>query len=78
MNNTFYFLRHGKTQKDQKVPISKWKLSEIGEDQAGRLAQEGVFNSVDVIFSSTEDKSYETAKPIAEQLGKEIIQLKEK
>ena len=30
MNNTFYFLRHGETRKDNNVPISKWVLSVEG------------------------------------------------
>ncbi len=77
MNNTFYFLRHGETKVDRDVPISKWVLSERGEAQAKQLAQEGVFKDVDLIFSSTEKKAYQTALPIAESLGKEVAKLEE-
>lgn len=77
MNNTFYFLRHGETKKDMDVPISQWKLSEKGEEQARKLAQENIFNGVDIVVASAEEKAYQTAKPIADKLGKEIIQLKE-
>ncbi len=77
MNNTFYFLRHGETNKDRNIPISKWVLSDAGKKQAKSLAEEGVFSDVDIIFSSTEDKAFQTAKPIADSLGKEIIQLEE-
>lgn len=77
MNNTFYFLRHGATQKDKNVPISKWRLSEKGEEQANNLAQQDVFNDIDIIFSSSEEKAYQTAKPIADTLKKEITQIKE-
>ncbi|MCL5438975.1 MAG: phosphoglycerate mutase family protein [Patescibacteria group bacterium] len=77
MNNTFYFLRHGQTKKDSNIPISKWILSDKGESQAKKLAKEGVFNNAEIIFSSTEEKAYQTAKPIADKLGKEIIQLEE-
>lgn len=77
MNNTFYFLRHGQTKRDGSVPISKWVLSYEGEKQVKRLAQVGVFNDVEVIISSTEEKAYRTAKPIADKLGLDIIQVEE-
>ena len=77
MNNTFYFLRHGETKKDSNIPISKWLLSDKGEQQSRKVAQEDVFKNIDIIFSSTEKKAYQTAKPIADKLRKEIIQLEE-
>lgn len=77
MNNTFYFLRHGETKVDKNTPISKWILSETGEAQAKKLAQEGVFKDVDLIFSSTEEKAYKTALPIAESLGKDVTKFAE-
>jgi|SRR3989344_1188212 len=77
MNNTFYFLRHGQTKRDSGVPISKWTLSDKGEEQAKKLAQEGVFKDADLVFSSTEDKAYKTALPTAESLGEEVTRLEE-
>lgn len=77
MNNTFYFLRHGQTKRDSNVPISKWVLSGKGDEQAEKIAQEGVFDNVDLIFSSTEKKTYQTAKPIADKLKKERTQLED-
>ncbi len=77
MNNTFYFLRHGKTKVDNELPISQWVLSDVGEKQAKQLAQEGVFDEVDIVISSSEVKAYQTAKPIADKLRKEVIQSKE-
>ncbi|OGD78435.1 hypothetical protein A2615_03120 [Candidatus Curtissbacteria bacterium RIFOXYD1_FULL_41_36] len=77
MNNTFYFLRHGQTKRDSGVPISKWTLSDKGEEQAKKLAQEGVFDDVDIIVSSTEEKAYRTAQPIADKLGLDIVQAEE-
>ncbi len=75
MNNTFYFLRHGKTKVERERPVSQWVLSDVGEAQARQVAEEDVFDAVDIIFSSTEEKAYQTAKPIADAVGKEIIQL---
>ncbi len=77
MNNTFYFLRHGETKKDKNIPISQWLLSDKGEKQVENLVKLGIFNEIDIIFSSTEEKAYQTAKPVADELGKEIIQLRE-
>lgn len=77
MNNTFYFLQHGQTKREENKPISRWILSDKGESQAKKLAKEGVFNDVEIIFSSTEEKAYQTARPIADTLGKSITQLKE-
>lgn len=77
MNNTFYFLRHKETKRDRNFPISQWKLSEKGKEQARKLAQQDIFDEIDIIFSSSEEKSYQTAKPIADKLKKEIIQIKE-
>lgn len=77
MNNTFYFLRHGQTKRDENKPISKWVLSELGEEQARNLTHEDIFKDIDLIFSSTEEKAYQTAKFIADELGKEITQIEE-
>ncbi len=54
MNNIFIFLRHGATKTDSNVPISRWRLSESGEEQARKLAQQNIFDDVDIIFSSSE------------------------
>lgn len=77
MNNTFYFLRHAETKVDKNTPVSKWVLSEYGEKQAEQRASEGIFDDVDVVFSSAEGKAYQTAKPIADKIGMSITQLKE-
>ena len=77
MNNTFYFLRHGQTNVDRSVSISKWVLSDTGEVQAKQLDKEGIFKDIDLIFSSTEEKAYKTALPIADSLGKDVTKLEE-
>ena len=77
MNNTFYFLRHGETTKDKSIPISRWKLSDKGIEQASELADEQTFQNIDVVFASTEEKAFQSAKPIADSIGKEILQVSE-
>src|SRR3989344_9068519 len=75
MKNTFYFLRHGEAEKDKKLPISKWKLSDMGIKQAIKLANERTFQNIDIVFASTEEKAFQTAKPIADSISKEILQV---
>lgn len=77
MNNTFYLLRHGETKVDGNVPVSRWVLTEKGENQAKQRAEEGIFDEVELIFSSAEEKAYQTAKPIAEKLKKPIERVEE-
>jgi len=71
--STLVFLRHGKTRIDPTTPISQWQLSDAGLAQTRRVAQESVFDDVEVVVSSTEQKAIDTARPFAERLGKEII-----
>lgn len=75
--NTFYFLRHAAVEIIRQLPVSKWKLSEEGRQQAEELAKSTTFDELDIIISSDEDKAYQTAKPIADRLQKEIIRIKE-
>ena len=77
MNNTFYFLRQGKTKVDLEKPISQWVLSEVGAQQAIESAQSGIFDEIEVIIVSGEKKAFQTAKPIADKLKKEIKKVKE-
>lgn len=77
MNNTFYFLRHGHTKVDKNLPVSQWILSVRGEEEARKRAMEGIFDEVELVFSSTEKKAYQTAKPTADSLGKEVVQVEE-
>lgn len=77
MNNTLVLLRHGKTKVDKDVPISQWILSDVGIQQAQAIAQNDYFQDVDVVIVSGEGKAFETAKPLAEKLGKQIMQMPE-
>ncbi|MBI1969840.1 histidine phosphatase family protein [Candidatus Woesearchaeota archaeon] len=76
MDNTFYLLRHAEIKIDKKLPISKWKLSMKGRKQAAALARKNIFEDIDLILSSREEKAYQTAKPLASKLRKRIMKLK--
>ena len=77
MNNAFIFIRHAKTLVDKSVPIEQWILTKEGEQQAQSLAQQTVFDDVDILISSEEQKSSLTLVPLAKKLKKEIIKNKE-
>jgi broad specificity phosphatase PhoE len=77
MNNTLVFLRHAATKKDKEIPVSEWILTEEGKDDALKLIDDEYLLDFDVIITSTEKKAYQTAKPLADKLGKEIRQIKE-
>jgi broad specificity phosphatase PhoE len=73
--NTFYLLRHGEVKVDPNRPASEWSLSEKGKNAVFELVREGVFRKMDAVYSSEEDKSYSTAKIIADSLEKEVWKL---
>jgi len=77
MNNELLFIRHGKTKIDKSIPIADWDLDEKGYEQAKEVVDINEFQDVDVILSSTEKKAFLTVKPLANKLGKEIVQIKE-
>lgn len=71
MSNTLVFLRHGKTKVDKDTPISQWVLSAEGEDQAFDIARHPEFQDVDVIVTSSEEKSYLTVRHLVRKLENE-------
>lgn len=75
MNNKIIFLRHAKTKVDNTLPIADWFLTDDGVKHAKEVSSDPIFDDVDLIFASTERKAVDTAKPITERLGKEIIQV---
>ena len=77
MNNTFFFIRHAKTKVDKSVPIEDWILTSDGQRSAEDLAKTNIFDSVDILISSDEEKAYLTIKPLADKLNKKIIRVKE-
>jgi len=75
MNNKIIFLRHAKTKVDKALPIADWFLTDGGVEHAEEVSSDPIFDNVDLIFASAERKAVDTAKPIAERLNKEIIQV---
>ncbi|MFX0044435.1 MAG: histidine phosphatase family protein [Candidatus Hermodarchaeota archaeon] len=67
-----HLLRHAETKLDPGVPADRWHISEVGAGSAQVLASSGVFDNVDMIVTSAEDKAYETALPIAKRIDADI------
>jgi len=76
MNNELIFIRHAETKIDKEIPIADWVLTEKGDSDAEKLKDVSEFLDVDILISSGEKKAYLTIKPLADKLGKEIIQIK--
>ena len=72
-NNIVMFLRHAETKIDKNIKISHWILTEKGKKDALNISKLDLFNDVDIIISSNEQKAYLTAYPLSVRLHKEII-----
>ncbi|HIH38939.1 histidine phosphatase family protein [Candidatus Woesearchaeota archaeon] len=73
MNNTYYFLRHAATAVDKTKPVSQWVLSEEGKKQAERIAEHNVFQRMDIIICSEEEKAYQTSLFLSKKIEKPVI-----
>ena len=61
----FVLIRHSKTDRDPKVPITRWGLSDEGIELAKELSQDKIIKGLDVIYTSLQTKAIETALLIA-------------
>ncbi|MHA1924799.1 MAG: histidine phosphatase family protein [Candidatus Thorarchaeota archaeon] len=77
MTGLLHLMRHAETTIEHDVPAHKWSLTMEGLRQAEDLASTAIFDSIDSIFSSTEGKALQTARPFADRLGIEIVSYSE-
>jgi len=77
MNNTFYFIRHADKLELKDKPVDEWPLSEKGIKQAQEIADSGKFDEIDLIFTSSLERTYQTAKPISDKIRREITKCPE-
>ncbi|MHA2425530.1 MAG: histidine phosphatase family protein [Candidatus Thorarchaeota archaeon] len=75
MSARIVILRHAETKLDLTTPAENWLLTDEGMKKSQDLADTGVFDNVDRIFTSNEYKTLSTALPIAERLDLEITQI---
>ncbi len=73
--NTYIFLRHGETIKDPTIHPKEWELTSEALTVINEYLYLDIFKQVNYIYSSTENKSVATLKPIAKFLSKEIIEV---
>ncbi len=75
MKNTYIFLRHGETIKDPTIHPKEWKLTPEALTVINKYLDLDIIKQVNYIYSSTENKSVTTLKPIATFLSKKIIEV---
>jgi broad specificity phosphatase PhoE len=75
MSIKIIFVRHEETQKDPNLPASSWGLSKNGFDNAQKLADNDLLLDANIIYTSSEIKTFQTIKPLAEKLNLKITQL---
>ncbi|MCG3220451.1 MAG: histidine phosphatase family protein [Candidatus Heimdallarchaeota archaeon] len=73
MSNEFIFLRHALTKIDPSKPADQWELSEEGIRNIKEIVLSGVFDNVDLIIASAENKAIQTASYIANKIDKKIV-----
>ena len=63
---TLYLIRHAQTQQTA-LPAETWPLSELGRQQAQKLAELPFWQDVHIICTSVEPKTLQTAQIVAER-----------
>jgi len=61
-----YLIRHAHTQRTA-LPVETWPLSDLGRQQAQRLAELPFWQNVEMICASVEPKALQTAQIVAER-----------
>ena len=67
-----YLIRHARSQM-MGDEIERWPLSEEGWREAGVLARQDFWREVELIFSSPEPKTQQTAEPAARRWGIPLV-----
>jgi 2,3-bisphosphoglycerate-dependent phosphoglycerate mutase len=72
MNNRIIFLRHADTEKNPLVSAVLWTLSEKGVIQSQGILNIPEMLDVDVIYASSEKKTFLTVEPLSKKINKLI------
>lgn len=67
------YLSHPQVLIDPYKDVQNWSLNDAGRTRVKALAESNVLNGTTTIISSTEIKALETANPLADALGCELI-----
>ncbi len=68
------YLSHPEVVIDPKIPTPRWGLSEVGRQRLQTAAAVGIFDHIEVIISSSEQKAIDSAKIIDGRIGVGFIQ----
>lgn len=72
-----YLITHPDVIIDSEVPVPQWPLSPRGKERMKKLLAQSWIDSIDSVYSSTEQKAIDGAKIIAEHLAIEYEMVEE-
>ncbi|MEM5472786.1 histidine phosphatase family protein [Hoeflea sp. AS60] len=67
------YLTHPQVLIDPEVPVERWGLNDVGRARVTAIVVDGALRETRSIVSSAETKAIETAQPIADALGIQLI-----
>lgn len=67
------YLTHPQVAIDPLVPVERWGLNDLGHLRVQAVVNSAAFRNTRSVISSAETKAIETARPIAEALGVELM-----
>ena len=73
MLQTVRYLSHPQVLIDPAKPVPNWSLNDIGKERVEALAASGALNGTRHVISSAETKAIETAAPLTEALGCQLV-----
>lgn len=74
MSTKIIFVRHLETKKDPNLNVALWSLNEEGFKKSEELSESPLLLDAQIIYTSSEIKTVQTIKPLADKLGLPIIQ----
>jgi len=67
------YLTHPQVLIDPEMPVERWGLNDVGRARVEAIVAASAWRQTRSVISSAETKAIETARPIAEELGLELI-----
>ncbi|MGY5858691.1 MAG: histidine phosphatase family protein [Candidatus Thorarchaeota archaeon] len=77
MSNSLYFLRHAETKIKPEKPVREWNLTRAGRLSTLDLVESKVFDKMEGIIHSSENKAKQTANILAKALNVDSYELPE-
>jgi len=77
MSRVAYFITHPNVVVNRDIPVTQWPLSELGRTRMHKCLNQPWLSEVTSIYSSTEQKSVDGARILAEHLSLPFVQVSE-